>query len=76
MKKARPSPRRRKQFRVVQFRDQIEVCGVTLNRQTLPNGKRMFEEEGVRELMVGNIREPTPEDFRRFEEFTRPEARH
>lgn len=76
MSKNRPNPARRKRLREVSFIDQIEVCGVLLRRIILPNGKRVFEEEGVRELMIGECKAPTMDDVDRFTAFTQPEVRH
>lgn len=75
-KKNRPNARRRKQFRVVQLIDEVTICGVKLRRHLLPNGKRVFEEECIRELLLAATEQPTPHDVTRFDEFTRPEVRH
>ena len=76
---ARPNQRTRKRLRVVNFIDEFELCGVKLRRHTLPNGKRVFEEEGVRELLLNADMETAPltaTDIVRFAEFTMPQARH
>lgn len=68
---------RRKRVRIVDYIDEVRVCGVTLRRLTLPNGKRVYEEEGIRTLMIGDVAvAPTEVDAARFELFSRPPSQH
>lgn len=67
---------RRRKSRIVQFIDEVIVCGIRLRRHTLPNGKRVFEEEGIRELLLFATEPPTLREVERFEQFVSPEARH
>lgn len=69
-----PRPRRRR--RIVDYVDKITLCGVELRRITLPNGKRVFEEEGVRALLLEATEAPTVADRSRVEDFMRPQLSH
>jgi hypothetical protein len=69
-------PNRRRRTRIVNLIDEIVICGVNLRRITLPNGKRAFEEEGVRALLLETMQLPSAAEIEAFDVLTQPEARH